>query len=53
MSENVTIILATAALNGAVFWGMLRTQLAWMRRDLDEHAKRLQWLERRAAGAEA
>lgn len=47
MSEALWIVLASAALNGAVTWGVITTRLAWMRRDLDDHHLRLQWLERR------
>lgn len=51
MSETLVTILVTAAINGAITWGVVKTQMAWMRRDLDDHHLRLQWLERREAGA--
>ena len=51
MSEQLVILLVSAAINGAVTWGVVTTKLAWLRRDLDDHHLRLQWLERREAGA--
>lgn len=36
MSEAMQIALITAAINGAVTWGIITTKLAWIRRDLDE-----------------
>lgn len=51
MSENLLLILLTGVLNGAVTWGVVTTKLAWLRRDLDDHHMRLQWLERRQAEA--
>jgi hypothetical protein len=35
MNEQVVLVLATALLNGAVTWGVVKTQLAWLRRDVD------------------
>lgn len=35
MNEQVLLVLATAFLNGAVTWGVVKTQLAWLRRDVD------------------
>lgn len=35
MSENLLLISLTALLNGAVTWGIVKTQLAWLRRDVD------------------
>lgn len=49
MSDTVLIVLGTAILNGAVTWGVISTKLAWFRRDLDDHHRRLTWLEQRAA----
>jgi hypothetical protein len=49
MSENLLLALASIVINGAVTWGVVSTKLAWMRRDLDDHHTRLQWLERREA----
>lgn len=49
--ESIAIAVATIVINGAVTWGVVSTKLAWMRRDLDDHHLRLQWLERREAGA--
>lgn len=36
MTETLAVILATTALNAAVTWGIVKTQLAWLRRDVDE-----------------
>lgn len=36
MSETVQIVLMTTAINAAVTWGIVKTQLAWLRRDVDE-----------------
>ena len=49
MTENLWLLLGSALINGAVTWGVVTTKLAWMRRDLDDHHLRLQWLERREA----
>lgn len=48
MSDGLFIALVSALLNGAVTWGIVSTKLAWMRRDLDDHHARLQYLERQA-----
>ncbi len=47
MTENLMILLVSAALNGAVTWGVVSTKLDWMRRDLDELAQRMAYLERK------
>lgn len=47
--ENLALAVLTVVINGAVTWGVVSTKLAWMRRDLDDHHHRLQWLERREA----
>lgn len=40
MNDQLFLILATAAINGAVTWGVVKTQLAWLRRDVDlAHAR--------------
>lgn len=44
MSETLLIALVTAAINGAVTWGVVSTKLAWMRRDLDDHGDQLREL---------
>lgn len=46
MNDALLIGLVSAAINGAVTWGVISTKMAWMRRDLDDHHARLQWLER-------
>jgi hypothetical protein len=47
MSENIAILVLSAVVNGAVTWGVVSTKLEWFRRDLDNHAARLDYLERR------
>jgi len=47
VSENLLILIVSAAINGAVTWGVVSTKLDWMRRDLDELSDRLTHLERR------
>jgi hypothetical protein len=44
------IAIVTAIVNGAVTWGVVSTKLAWMRRDIDDIAARVRWLERREVG---
>lgn len=46
MSEAMQIALVTAAINGAVTWGIISTKLAWLRRDVDK-------LDTRASACEA
>ena len=41
MNENILLIAATALLNGAVTWGIVKTQLAWLRRDVDMAHERI------------
>lgn len=41
MSETVQLVLITSAVNAAVTWGIVKTQLAWLRRDVDELRDRL------------
>lgn len=41
MNENLLLIGATALLNGAVTWGIVKTQLAWLRRDVDMAHERI------------
>lgn len=36
MSDQVLLVGATALVNLCVTWGTLRTQLAWLRRDVDD-----------------
>lgn len=48
MSSELLFTLAGVVLNGAVTWGVVTVKLEWMRRDLDDHHTRLQWLERQA-----
>lgn len=45
MSEAIQIALVTALMNAAVTWGVISTKLAWLRRDLDDHAARLNRIE--------
>lgn len=41
MSEALQIAIVTAALNGAVTWGVVSTKLAWLRRDVDALTARI------------
>lgn len=36
MSEAVQLVLITTLINSAVTWGIVKTQLQWLRRDVDE-----------------
>lgn len=47
MPDELAVLIIGAVLNGAVTWGVVSTKLAWHRRDLDDHAKRLERLEER------
>lgn len=47
--NSIVLVAVTALVNGGVTWGVVSTKLAWMRRDLDGHAERLLWLERKLA----
>lgn len=47
MPDGLALMLITAIVNGAVTWGVVSTKLAWHRRDLDDHARRLEALEAR------
>jgi hypothetical protein len=49
MSDAMFIALVTAAINGAVTWGVMSTKLAWMRRDIDSLTDRITFLERERA----
>ncbi len=40
-AENIWLVLGTAVLNGAVMWGVVKTQLEWLRRDVDLAHKRV------------
>lgn len=41
MSETLLIFLGSALLNGAVVWGVVRTELHYHRRDIDHAHRRL------------
>ena len=47
MTENLVLWIVGAAINGAVTWGVVSTKLDWMRRDIDDIDRRLEYLERR------
>jgi len=32
---DIAVVMVTAAVNGAVTFGVVKTQLAWLRRDVD------------------
>ncbi|MCL4315633.1 MAG: hypothetical protein M1527_02005 [Gammaproteobacteria bacterium] len=38
---EIGVIVLTAIVNGAVMWGVVRTELKYMRRDVDRAHKRL------------
>ena len=33
--ETLALVLATALVNGLVTWGVVKTELRWLRRDVD------------------
>jgi len=41
MTDVIMIAIITAAINGAVTWGVVRTELKYHRRDIDAAHKRL------------
>jgi hypothetical protein len=41
MSDALLIALVSALINGAVTWGIISTKLAWLRRDVDQLARRV------------
>lgn len=45
MSDAVVIALVSAGINGFVTWGIVKTQLAWLRRDVDRLTTRLDKLQ--------
>lgn len=45
MNEAIQIALLTAIVNGAITWGIISTKLAWLRRDVDQLATRIQACE--------
>lgn len=50
MSETVWVLVVSAVVNGAIVWGVVRTELKYLRRDVDRAHKRLddyEELERR------
>jgi hypothetical protein len=53
MSDTVLIAALTIAVNAAVTWGVLRTELKYLRRDVDHAHKRIdgiygEYIDRRA-----
>lgn len=51
MSEAMVIVIVSAVINGAVVWGVVRTELKYHRRDIDHAHKRIDAIERRAGRA--
>lgn len=41
------LVLVTAVVNGAVMWGVIRTEFKYLRRDIDNAHRRLDIIERR------
>lgn len=39
--DTVLVVLVSAVLNGAVVWGVVRTELKYLRRDVDHAHKRI------------
>ena len=39
--ETLLLVVGTAALNGAVTWGVIRTEMKYLRRDVNHAHKRL------------
>lgn len=35
ISDAVVVLFISAAVNAAVIWGVMRTELRWLRRDID------------------
>jgi hypothetical protein len=41
VSDTIWIAIISAGLNGAVVWGVVRTELKYLRRDVDHANKRI------------
>lgn len=41
MTETAIIVMITSAVQAAVTWGIVRTELRWLRADVDHAHKRL------------
>ena len=41
MSETVWLVIISAVLNGAVVWGVIRTEIKYLRRDVDRAHERM------------
>ena len=51
MSDAVWLVIISGIVNGAVTWGVVRTEMKYLRRDVDHAHKRIddyELLERRA-----
>lgn len=35
MSDTLVVMILSAVINGAIVWGVMRTELRWLRRDVD------------------
>lgn len=53
MSDAILIAVLTAAVNGAVTWGVVRSQLRLMRHAINAAHKRLDLIDAPAAGGDA
>jgi uncharacterized protein HemY len=50
---DLALVIVSALINAAVTWGVMRTQLQWLRRDVDQALDRLddlQGIQRRRRG---
>lgn len=45
MVETLAIVLATALVNGLVTWGVVKTELRYLRRDIDHAHQRADRIE--------
>jgi hypothetical protein len=50
--NELLLILCTAAVNGLVTWGVVKTELRYLRRDVDHAHRRADELERRLRDVE-
>lgn len=46
MNPELALAVLGIIANGAVTWGIVSTKLDWLRRDLDELAKRMNTIEK-------
>ncbi len=51
MSDVVLVAIVSGVVSAAVNWGIVRVQLAWLRRDVDDLRKRMSAIERGSTAA--